>query len=439
MQELNRTRLTEVGNSNYDAKTMLKILVYGYSYGWRSSRKLERALYHNVSFIWLAGGLKPSYRTISRFRTDNQKALIAVLKQCVRLCIKLKLIEGNCLFLDGSKIRGNASINKTLSKKKAQKILYKVDKRIEEIIIESQNIDNQEKGGFAKLQEELKDQKKLRNKVKAAIEEMDDKKQDSINTTDKDCINFKSRQGYHAGYNAQTVTDEKDGLIVNTDVVSKANDYNQFSKQIQKANDNLGKKCKTACSDAGYFKTKDLKKSVEEGIDVIVPSQKQILQDKSKDDPFGKDKFKYDKENDQYICPEGKILKFSYCSKDRDHYVYRIRNSSLCRKCINWGICTKAKEGRNINRLGDEQSKEYIESRYKSEYGQNIYKKRKEKVELQFGHIKRTLNGSAFLLRGLNAVRGEMAIFANCFNIARMITLLGGVRSMIGTLEEISI
>ena len=95
----------KVGNSAYDPKTMLKILVYGYSYGWRSSRKLERALHHNLSFIWLTGGMKPDHKTIAKFRRDNLAALKKVLRQCVRLCIDLKLIEGNTLFIDGSKIR----------------------------------------------------------------------------------------------------------------------------------------------------------------------------------------------------------------------------------------------------------------------------------------------------------------------------------------------
>ncbi len=36
----------KVGNSQYNPKSMLKLLIYGYSYGWRSSRKLERALHH---------------------------------------------------------------------------------------------------------------------------------------------------------------------------------------------------------------------------------------------------------------------------------------------------------------------------------------------------------------------------------------------------------
>ena len=58
----------KVGNSEYHPKAMLKLLVYGYSYGIRSSRKLERACHHNLSFIWLTSGLKPDHKTIAEFR-----------------------------------------------------------------------------------------------------------------------------------------------------------------------------------------------------------------------------------------------------------------------------------------------------------------------------------------------------------------------------------
>jgi transposase len=64
-----------LGNSSYHPKSMLKILVYAYSYGWRSSRKIERALHHNLSFIWLSGGLKPAFKTIANFRKNNKEAL----------------------------------------------------------------------------------------------------------------------------------------------------------------------------------------------------------------------------------------------------------------------------------------------------------------------------------------------------------------------------
>ena len=121
--------LVKVGCPQYDPKAMLKLLVYGYSYGIRSSRKLERATYHNVSFMWLTGGLKPDHKTIAEFRRKNKKALRRVLKQCARLCMELDLIAGNTLFVDGSKIRANASIKSTWDKKKCEKYLRKIDKR----------------------------------------------------------------------------------------------------------------------------------------------------------------------------------------------------------------------------------------------------------------------------------------------------------------------
>ena len=68
----------KVGNSQYDPRAMLKLFVYGYSYGVRSSRKLERETYHNISFIWLMGGLKPDHKTIAEFRRNNKKCVQAI-------------------------------------------------------------------------------------------------------------------------------------------------------------------------------------------------------------------------------------------------------------------------------------------------------------------------------------------------------------------------
>src|SRR3989338_3913062 len=93
------------GANPYWPKAMLKLLIYGYVYGIRSSRKLERACHHNLAFIWLTEDIKPDYRSIGRFRREHQDALKKVLKQCVRMCIKLDLVEGNALFMDGSGIR----------------------------------------------------------------------------------------------------------------------------------------------------------------------------------------------------------------------------------------------------------------------------------------------------------------------------------------------
>ena len=134
----------QVGHPEYDPKAMLKLLVYGYSYGIRSSRKLERATYHNVSFIWLMGGLMPDHKTIARFRKNNKKPLKNILKQCAQLCIRLGLIEGNTLFVDGSKIRANASIDNIWTQERCEKYLKNIDEHIESILKECDVIDEKE-------------------------------------------------------------------------------------------------------------------------------------------------------------------------------------------------------------------------------------------------------------------------------------------------------
>ncbi len=98
----------KVGNTQYYPRSMLKLLLYGYSYGVKSSRKLERETHNNISFIWLMKNLKPDHKTIAEFRRKNKKALRKALKLCARLCLKLGLIDGNTLFIDSTKLWANA-------------------------------------------------------------------------------------------------------------------------------------------------------------------------------------------------------------------------------------------------------------------------------------------------------------------------------------------
>ena len=258
---------------------------------------------------------------------------------------------------------------------------------------------------------------------------MTDDNLERINTTDTDAKLLKSRQGLYTGYNGQLVTDGENGLIVSADVVARPNDLGQFSKQIENSNDNLDKKCNTAVADAGYFKTDDLEKITSQNINVIVPTQKQAAK-KSVEDPFSKDNFTYDAEKNEYTCPEGKRLVYCCFKENRNCYEYRMKHKNDCLSCTNYGKCTSGKRGRTITRLLNEEVKEQIKTRYASDEGQEIYRKRKQVAELPFGHLKRNLNGSRFLLRGLNLVKGEFSLFATCFNISRMITLFGGVRPM---------
>jgi transposase len=413
----------QVGNSEYHPLSMLKLLVYGYSYGIRSSRKLERATHHNLSFIWLTSGLKPDHKTIAEFRRKNKEALAQVLKQCARICIKLNLIEGNTLFLDGSKIRANASIKNTWTREKAQKALKHIDERIFDILTQCDRVDEAEEGtgSLVTMDKELKDQDLLKSKVKGILKELEEEKQKSLNTTDPECTRINSLQGSHAGYNLQSTVDEKEGLILSSDVVSENNDLNQFASQIKKANQILGKKCKTAVADSGYATTDQLEKIDQQGIKVIVPSQRQAR--KGEPHEFAKERFTYDPKNDYYICPPGHKLILS--STNKKNKTYKISDKKICLACPHYGICTRSKTGRTIARLLKEEVRQRLEAQYEEPQSQEIYKLRKQKAELPFGHIKRNLKVDSFLLRGLKGVRAEASILATCFNLVRMINLLG--------------
>jgi len=410
----------KIGNSEYYPKAMLKLLVYGYSYGIRSSRKLERACHHNLSFIWLTSNLKPDHKTIAEFRRKNKEALAKVLKQCAKICIKLNLIEGNTLFVDGTKIRANASIQNTWTKEKAQKALKHIDERISDLLTQCDLQDEAEQGldSLVTMDKELKDQKTLKSKIKGILQEL--KEEESFNTTDPDCTRIKKGKNFYAGFNFQSTVDKKKGLILSIDVVSENNDLNQFASQINKANHTLNKKCEVAVADCGYASTDDLEKIDNQGIKVIVPSQRQV----TKGDPslFAKERFTY--KDDYYICPEGHKLT-PYRLNKENNKVYKITDKKICLSCPHYGICTTSPTGRTISRLLKEEVRQKLEAQYEEPSSQEIYKLRKEKVEHPFGHIKYNLKFDSFLLRGLKGAKAEASIISTCFDLVRMITLLG--------------
>lgn len=413
-----------VGNPQYDPKAMLKLHIYGIAYGIRSSRKLERETYYNISFIWLVKQLKPDHKTIAEFRRKNKKALQNVLKQCARMCLKLELIEGNTLFADGSKIRANASIENEWTKERCDKALKMADENIDRILKECEDVDlgEEDRPSFIRMREDLSGREVLKSKVLDILNELKREKKERLNTTDPECAIMHSQKGSHSGYNAQIVVDEKHGLIVSADATNDNNDCRQFADQIDRANETLQHKCSTACADSGYSNTPELEKIAKQGIKVIVPS---MVQASKKVKPFAKKNFIYDKAKDHYTCPEGSIL--TYRGTDgKGTRIYRALNNA-CRRCCRFGVCTKIVNGRVIQRFKDEELKEKFAALYQQPDCQHIYGLRKAKAELPFGHIKRNLKFDGFLLRGKEGARTEISLAAACFNMARMITIVGVV------------
>jgi transposase len=426
----------KLGNASYDPRAMLKLLVYGYSYGVRSSRKLERECHHNLAFLWLMAGLKPDHKTIAEFRRKNKAALKQVLRHCARLCIKLDLIAGNVLFVDGTKIRANASRYRSHDRAWYEKHLADLDRRIEPLPRDCEAIDRRERqmGSYVAMDRELAKAQSLKDRIRKAMETFKSTERKVLNQSDPDCAIMRSIQGSHAAYNVQSVADDVHGLPVHADAVEDTSDVNQFARQIEAANELLETPCEAACADAGYADTEEPGKIDGQGITVIVPSQRQAL--KKPEGPFSKSRFAYDKEQDVYRCPEGHRLPYQWTDKSTGKRHYQIADGEICRQCRHYGDCTRARKGRQIIRLPNEEIKLKLEALYEEAASQAIYTRRKTRVEHPFGHIKRNLKVDAFLLRGLEGVRAETSLLATCFNMARMITIpgVGGLIEKLGVL-----
>jgi Transposase and inactivated derivatives len=414
----------QVGNSEYDPKAMLKLLVYGYSYGVKGSRKLERECHHNLSFMWLMGGLKPDHKTIAEYRRRHKEALKKVLKQCVRLCIKLDLIAGNVLFVDGTKIRANAGRANSHGREWYEKRLKEIDNRIEQLLEDMEKTDEEEADlGFSvEMNTELAQAQGLKDKIQAVLKTMEESGREKMNLTDPDCAIMHSVHGSHASYNVQAVTDDKHGLLVHVEAVNDTSDVDQFARQIEAANEDLAKVCEVACGDAGYANTEELKKIDEQGVKVVVPSQRQALHNKE-DSPFNKSHFSYDQQRDCYLCPKQQVLAYEFTDSKRGRKYYRITKARICQQCEHFGQCTTNKKGRRVMRLLLEDCKEKFEALY--ENSKDIYDRRKTRAELPFGHMKSNLKTTSFMLRGRDAVNAEVSLLATCFDLRRMMTILG--------------
>lgn len=126
LQKLNFavSTIKDEGRPSYHSSIFLKIYLYGYLNGIRSSRKLERECTRNIEMQWLCGKLIPSYHSIADFRKENPNALRNTFKLFVSFLKDIDLIGGELIAIDGTKIRAHNSKKNNYSQKKLSATLH---------------------------------------------------------------------------------------------------------------------------------------------------------------------------------------------------------------------------------------------------------------------------------------------------------------------------
>lgn len=435
------------GRKPYNPKDLLKLYLYGYFNGRRSSRKLEKECKRNIEVMWLINNLKPDDKTISDFRKNNRKALTNVFKQFSLLCNELDLYGKEIIAVDGSKFRANNSRRKNFTKNKVKKMITYYEEAAEkyiEILEKNDEKDNQEET-VTHTKEDIKAKlEKAKKRIKELTEMKEEiEKNGEISITDPDAKHMSvSNNGTDVAHNVQAAVDSKHHLVVAIDVVSTPADQNQLHNIASKAVEELGlkeekesveevieeeKEIITVLADKGYYCAEELKKCKEDRIKTIIPKQKTAS--RTGNEKYSKDNFKYDKEKDTYTCPNGEILSnISKSTSKRQNY----RNKEACMKCKDKEQCTTSEKWRQISRMPEQEI--YDEVNKITLENKELYKQRQMIVEHVFGTVKRALGYSYFLTRGNENVKAESAMHFFTYNLIRVINIKG-VKELIEILK----
>ena len=146
-----RAAYTEVrGGPPYDPRLMVRILLYGYTIGVRSSRAIEASCVDDVAFRWLAAGSAPDYRAIARFRKRHLSALGHLFVQALALCQAAGMVRLGRVALDGTKVRANASKRKAMSYARMSEKEKILADEVSALLAEAERIDKAEDAKFGK-------------------------------------------------------------------------------------------------------------------------------------------------------------------------------------------------------------------------------------------------------------------------------------------------
>jgi len=419
------------GRPPYHPGILLKLYFYGYRYGIRSSRKLEREAQLNLEVRWLLCEQTPSARTICSFRKEYAESFRAIFRKFVFLLKELGLIEGKTIAIDSFKVRAQNSLKNNYNQKKIDRQLEYIDGRINEFEDALDKADSQE--AKTVLHNKIETQKSRREKYQAIEAELIETGKDQLSTTDQDSQSVVLQRGITVvGYNVQASVDAKNKLITHFDT-GGVNDTNALSTVAVATKEVLQAEQMDVLADKGYHTGEQIRLCEENGITTYVSPKEPASNDP---DIFPITSFIYDAQKDCFTCPGGETLTtngtwLTHSSKGyKSAYKFqRYNNPAKCRTCELHGQCTKSKtNGRNIDRSEFAADVEQNNQRVKENPA--YYKQRQQLAEHPWGTLKRQRGFDYVLTRGKKSVLGEVSLVFIGYNLSRLENIPGGLESL---------
>jgi transposase len=299
------------GQPPYHPGMMVALLLYGYSRGVYSSRRLAQACEERVDFMAVTGLNKPDFHTISEFRRRHLKALADLFVQVLRLCQSAGLVKLGHVAVDGTKLKANASRHKAMSYGRMKEAEPKLAAEVAAWLKRADAIDaaeDAEHGADSRgdeMPEWMADKERRLARIRAAMAELEaeakidpsdldpngpgpssgmqarghrkkgqtsgppDKAQ--RNFTDPDSRIQPSQGGFIAGYNGQIAVDEAHQIIVSQQVSTNPADFSALIPLVDQAKANLGRKLKEVSGDTGFATEANLEAMAERKVRAYLP------------------------------------------------------------------------------------------------------------------------------------------------------------------------
>lgn len=395
------------GSEQFPPQMMLAVLIYCYSHGIFSSRRIEAATHQHLSVRYLAGNTHPDHDTICKFRRENLTAIAACFLRVLELAKELGLLQVGSVAIDGTRLAAQASKHRNVGYARAGELITQLESDIAELLQKAEAADTvpQEK---EKLPAELTRRQTLLEKLTAAQQAIEERAQEraqsqipayeakvraqatrrrggrvaqppsstpkpdeQINLTDPQSqLMRKSRnEAFQQSYNAQAaVCADGSQLILGARVSQNASDKGQLEPTLAAIAEAVGTPTRVL-ADNGYLNVEALDRVMERGVEVYC------------------------------ACAAGAAL-------GARRYDFR----------------PKERRSESPRPVTDPRLKA-MQEKLASEEGRAIYRRRQASVEPTFGIIKRVLGFRQFLLRGLAKVSGEWQLVALAYNCKRLCQL----------------
>jgi len=447
----------DTGCAAYDPKVLLKVVLFAYARGIISSRKIERACRENITFMALSCGQRFDHSTIAAFISSMKEQILPIFRDILLVCEEMRLLGGTMFALDGCKIPSNASKqwSGTIEelKNKKEKIEQKVGQMMDAQIEADKKGDESLAGGAFDRIDRDKQIERLQKKA-ARIDKWLSENEAKIgkrgkelksNITDNDSCKMKTSHGTIQGYNAQALVDGKNQVIVHAEALGNGQDYGNVPPIIDTAKKNMMKighgedyfEGKIFITDSSYHSKENLFKCEEERLDAYIPdvnfrkrdsrfsNQNRYKPNKAR--RFTQDEFAYDEDNDQYICPNEKILRLRARKAHARGIIARryAADKRDCAECPLRDRCLLTKKTKRkclcipIGGLAVNLSKK-MQEKIDTDQGRRIYEQRLGMIEPVFANIRIHKRLDRFTLRGKIKVNIQWLLYCMIHNIEKI-------------------